>query len=109
MGRGGAYQLAPPLVVMSTPPSLLSIIRWGFFGSIQTSWWSPWCAPLTRWRVAPPSVVFSRGTWGKKTTSGLVGWTVRVLKYHARCCSARDLLTCCQVAPASSLLNRPPF
>ena len=31
---------------MSTPPSLATIMRLGFFGSIQRSWWSPWCDAL---------------------------------------------------------------
>jgi hypothetical protein len=29
-----------------------AIIRFGFFGSIHTSWWSPWWMPFTRFSRA---------------------------------------------------------
>ena len=35
-------------------PSLAEIMRLGYFGSIQRSWWSPWWMPLTAEKVAPP-------------------------------------------------------
>src|SRR5207247_1740058 len=37
IGRRGGYHARPPSVEMSTPPSLLSMMRLGSFGSIQTS------------------------------------------------------------------------
>jgi hypothetical protein len=55
---------------MSMPPSLPAIMRRGFFGSIHTSWWSPWWMPFTLRIVRPPSTVFSIGTCGNHTTSG---------------------------------------
>ena len=63
---------SPPLSVMSTPPSLAAIIRFGFFGSIQRSWWSPCWSALDVCRcVLPPSIVCSIGTCGNQTSSGL--------------------------------------
>ena len=70
--------MAPPSVETSTPPSFAAIIRFGFAGSIHTSWWSPWWMPFTLLIVFPPSTVFSMGTCGNHTTSGFCGSTVSV-------------------------------
>ena len=48
---------APPLNVTHAPPSLPSIIRRGFAGSIQRSWLSP-CGVATSPKVLPPSLDF---------------------------------------------------
>jgi len=75
----GAYQVSPALTVTSTPPSLLSMTRRGLRGSIQMSWWSPWCGPLICLKVWPPSMLRSRWTCGTQTTFGLRGSMVRVV------------------------------
>ena len=46
IGNGGANHDAPPVVVTSTPPSLATTMRFGFFGSIHRSCPSAWCIPL---------------------------------------------------------------
>ncbi len=79
MGSIGAYQVSPPSVETSTPPSLAAIMRFGFEGSIHTSWWSAWWSPLTLLIVFPPSTVFSIGTCGNHATSALPGSTVSVV------------------------------
>ena len=49
--------VSPPLKLTQAPPSLPSIIRQVSFGSIHSSWLSPW-GVLTPVNVRPPSVDF---------------------------------------------------
>ena len=72
-------QLRPPSCVMLAPPSLVSIMIFGFSGLIQTTWLSP-CGVGTLVNVRPPSVERWNASSVTYTSFSSFGLTYTLLK-----------------------------